>query len=196
MNLFDSFGKHNSETDSALAKQKAVNDLWKIQASTVEIINRGCHSECLTDAQAQAWIQELNGIRQVIQDSFLLCHSLQLVQDKASAAISEFTHKAEGYKSEVVSLERNMDIEERVQNMIKRFIEQFESLAQRQRMDGRTKEYLRSEVEMYANSLKRNISDHSMRPSVKKQLLHELVDDFFIEVSQVYREATLPRGRI
>jgi hypothetical protein len=196
MNIFGSFSNQSLEVDCALEKQSAIRTLWKIQQEARELINRGNQAECLTDSDAQAWVNEINSSRQIIQDSFLLPLQADLVRDKISIAISEFTKKVDEYTSPVLLSERSMDVESRARNIAQKFIAQFDVLAQQQHIDGKTREYLRSEVEMYFNSLKRNISDRSMRPGVKMQLLHELVDDFYEEVQKIYSDESLSKKRI
>jgi hypothetical protein len=196
INLFGSLNKQDPDILSALAKQKAVNELWKIQTDTTEIIQRGNQAECLSNKEAESWIDQLNLLRQIIQDRFLLAINLETIQKISSAAVSEFNQKAISFQNQIVDLERNMNVETRIKNIISKIFVQFNLLHQQKLIDVKTMEYLRNEVDIYHSSLKRNINDYSMRSEVKIQLLHELIDDFYSELNQIYTKVKSTQKRI
>jgi len=193
------FHKRDSSADLAVIKQNGVAMLWKLQSDTIDTIYRCLQADGISEGQANEWIGGLNSLRQVLQDSFLVASRPNSVQEKIKASFEKLKLEADRYSQEAIKLERDLTPQDRVGNLNANFISQFKKLeasGQSKREIGQMKTRLQSQIELFAQTLKRNADDQSLRPNIKEKLLHELVDDYYQEIRQIYVDSVPSMDRM
>jgi hypothetical protein len=196
MSFLNHTNKQNPENETALAKEKAVYLLWEKQTEVIEVIYRARQAESIDDASAQVWLQEVHSIRHIAQDQFILARSITTTNEKIKSTISEFQDKMDSYKSKITSIERSMNAENRIHKISSKFANEFDMLEQKQVINIETKRYLYDQLKMYSEALSRNISNTSIRSNIRDELLHDLIDDFYVEIQGVYIKTAPAKSRI
>lgn len=183
------FGHKDQNSKLALAKQEAVFSLWEIQTDGQKMLIRGIQSKCITEAEVQDLMQKINLERQKIQDSFLLCSSLNKVQEYIENCKNQFQEIVKMYVEQIISREHSLEPEVRIKNINDNFQSQFNQLYQGRKIEKETRHYLESQLELFSNALRKNLAENQLRPNIKSILLHELIDDYYQEVNQIYLQA-------
>jgi len=186
--MFDNIHKQDTTAETALLQHEAVLDLWHCQSRVLDIVNRAFQSGCVREIQVKAWTRNFNSTRRTVQDRFLLETSLKIVKERINEASSKFERFAREIEDEVISLERTTDIETRLKNIDEVFKFQFRELYENHRLNSEILQDLEKQVALYKLSLIKNFNDRDLRPEIRTRLLHDLVDDYYEHIHQIYTE--------
>jgi hypothetical protein len=189
MSIFGGLFKTSGATEMAVAKQNGVFALWKLQSEVSEITERALSARCISENIASSRRQKLNNLRQTIQDVFLLTQALEETQREINSALTNFEKMTKDFINEMVQMERKMDIKRRIDQINETFEQKFRDGNRENRISDEDLVYLKTQVETYKQSLNKSIENSDLRPEIRMKLLHELVDDYYQEIAQIYSEA-------